>query len=128
MVMTYEVPMTTLFGTARLKVREGKLEEFKRLVAVCMEIARTKDSGTLEYEMFASEDFTEFMMHERYRDSEAALEHSANQGPDMMKAMLETCTIVGEVCGSPGPQLRKALQDAGVKLYTPFMSMTDPPR
>lgn len=116
--------MKALYGTARLKIRPGKLEEFKRLAALCQEIARTKDSGTSQYDLFVNEDFTEFMMHERYRDSKSGIKHSINQGPDLMKQMLETCTISGEVCGSPSPALEKMLKEAGVTLYTPYLSLT----
>jgi hypothetical protein len=35
-----------LQGIARFKFHEGEFEEFKRLAAQCMEIVRTKDTGT----------------------------------------------------------------------------------
>jgi quinol monooxygenase YgiN len=38
--------VSELQGIARFKFDEGKLEEFKRLSAQCMEIVRTKDTGT----------------------------------------------------------------------------------
>ena len=41
---------------ARLKIHDGRLEEFKRLAARCMESVRTRDSGTLEYSWFLSGD------------------------------------------------------------------------
>lgn len=116
--------MNALYGTAKLKIRPGKLDEFKRLAALCQEIARTQDIGTTQYDLFVNADFTEFMMHERYRDSESGLKHSENQGPDLMKQMLKTCTIAGEVCGNPSPALRKMLDEAGVALYTPYLSLT----
>ena len=34
-----------------------------------MEIVRTKDSGTLQYEIFLNEDETEAVVFERYRDA-----------------------------------------------------------
>ena len=40
-----------------------------------MEIVRTKDTGTLQYEIFFNDDETEAMVFERYRDIDAALEH-----------------------------------------------------
>ena len=43
--------MSELEGIARFEFREGKLEEFKRLAAQCMEIVRTKDTGTLQYDI-----------------------------------------------------------------------------
>jgi quinol monooxygenase YgiN len=44
--------VSELQGIARFKFDEGKLEEFKRLSAQCMEIVRTKDAGTLQHETY----------------------------------------------------------------------------
>ena len=49
-------PVSELQGIARFKFHEGKLEEFKRLSARCMEIVRTKDTGTLQYDIYFNED------------------------------------------------------------------------
>lgn len=112
-----------IHGTGRLVIREGKLEVFKRLAARCVEIVRTQDTGTLEYDLFLNADGTECFVHERYRDSAAGLDHMANIGP-MMKPLSEVCTITGEICGTPSPELRKSLEAAGVRIYTPFQSLS----
>src|SRR6266487_3173188 len=70
--------VSELQGIARFKFDEGKLEEFKRLSAPCMEIVRTKDRGTLQYEIYFNDDQSEGIVLERYRDSEALIEHGAN--------------------------------------------------
>ena len=70
--------MSELQGIARFKFHEGKLEEFKRLSAQCMEIVRTKDTGTLQYDIYFNDDQSECIVHERYRDSEAFIEHTAH--------------------------------------------------
>jgi quinol monooxygenase YgiN len=112
-----------IHGTSRIVIHEGKLEEFKRLAAQCVEIVRTKDTGTLEYDLFLNADGAECFVHERYRDSAAGLEHMANIGP-MMKPLSEISTITGEVCGTPSSELRKSLEAAGVRLYTPFQPLS----
>jgi hypothetical protein len=40
--------MTELQGIARFTFHEGRVEEFKRLSAQCMQIVETKDTGTLQ--------------------------------------------------------------------------------
>ena len=45
-----------------------------------MEIVRAKDTGTLQCEIYFSDDQSECIVLERYRDSEALLEHAANLG------------------------------------------------
>jgi quinol monooxygenase YgiN len=112
-----------LHGTARQVIHEGKLEEFKRLAAQCLEILRTRDTGTLEYELFLNADGTECFVHERYRDSAAGLEHMANIAP-MMTPRSEVCTTTGEVCGTPSAELREALEDAGVRIYAPLQTLS----
>lgn len=116
--------MSELWGIARFKIREGKLEEFKRLSAQSMEIVRTKDSGTLQYDTYFNQDESECVVLERYRDSEAAMEHAANL-EHLMDAILATITVVhGELLGEPSEELRAKLAGTEVPtLFTPFQSM-----
>ncbi len=114
--------MNELLGIARLKIHGGKLEEFKRLQALCLESVRTKDTGTLQYECFFSSDYAVCVVVERYRDSEALLEHFANLG-ETMTALFETCSAAGELCGSPSPELMKALEGSPVRIFSRYLSM-----
>jgi quinol monooxygenase YgiN len=114
--------VSELQGIARFKFHEGKVEEFKRLSAQCMEIVRTKDSGTLQYDIYFNDDETECVVLERYRDSEALMEHAANLG-DLMEATLATGTVEGELLGEPSPELRANLAGSPVRLFTPYQSM-----
>ena len=111
-----------LLGIARLKIHPGKLEEYERLADKCMESVRTRDSGTLQYDVYMSTDRTECVVLERYRDSEALLEHLANLG-ETMNTLLETCSISGEICGTPSAKLVNALEGSGVRIFSPYQSM-----
>jgi quinol monooxygenase YgiN len=91
-------------GIARFKFHEGKLEEFKRLSARAMDIARTKDTGTLQYEIYFNDDQSECIVLERYRDSEALIEHGAH-------------------LGEPSAELRALLAGSPVQLFTPYLSL-----
>jgi hypothetical protein len=51
--------VSELQGIARFKIHEGKLDEFKRLRAQVMEILRTKDTGTLQYDTYFNDDRSE---------------------------------------------------------------------
>jgi PspC domain len=51
--------MTQFEVRARLKVRDGKLDGFKRQAAELMQRAREKDTGTVAYDWFLSKDGTE---------------------------------------------------------------------
>jgi quinol monooxygenase YgiN len=111
-----------LHGIARFKLHEGKIEEFKRLSAQCMEIVRTKDTGTLQYDIYISEDQSECIVHEAYQDSAALKEHLANLG-DLTQAILATGSVSGELLGEPSAELRAELAGSPVRLYTPFLSL-----
>jgi quinol monooxygenase YgiN len=113
--------MSELQSVARLKIHDGNLEEFKRLAAKCADLVRTKDTGTLQYESYFNSDYTECLVFERYRDSQALLDHLENMG-DTMAAMLQTCSGSGEVCGTPSPELIEKLKGSPVQVYTPFLA------
>lgn len=114
--------MSEIQGIARFKFHQGKIEEFKRLSAQCMESVRTKDSGTLQYDIYLNDDESEAFVHERYRDSEALIEHIANLG-DLMEAMMATGSVSGEILGEPNAELRAKMAGSEVRLFTPFQSM-----
>ena len=116
--------MSELWGIARFKIHEGKLEEFKRLSAQAMEIVKTKDPGTLRYDVYFNDDESECVVLERYRDSESAIAHASNLG-DLFGAVLAAVTVVhGELLGEPSAELRANLADSEVPvLFTPFLSM-----
>jgi quinol monooxygenase YgiN len=114
--------VSELLGIARYNFHEGKLEEFKRLSAQCMEIVRTKDTGTLQYEIYFNDDQSECIVVERYRDSEALIEHLANLG-DLGEAILATGSVSGELLGEPSAELRANLADGPVRLFTPYLSL-----
>jgi quinol monooxygenase YgiN len=61
---------------ARLKIREGQLEGFKRQAAEVMRQAREKDTGTLAYDWFVSKDGTECEVREAYVDADALVDHA----------------------------------------------------
>ena len=114
--------MSELQGIARFKFPEGKLEEFKRLAARCMEIVRTKDTGTLQYDVYFNDDQSEGVVVERYRDSEALIEHAAHLG-DLNEAIIATGFVSGELLGEPSAELRAMMADGEVRLFTPYQSM-----
>ena len=115
--------MSELQCVARLKIHDGKLAEFKRLAAKCAELVRTKDTGTLQYELYLNGDSTECLVFERYRDSQGLLEHFENMG-ETMTAIFETCTGSGEVCGRASQELVDKLAGSPVQVYTPFLDAT----
>lgn len=114
--------MSEIQGIARIKLHEGKLEEFKRLVDRFMEIVRTKDTGTLRFEVSFNDDQSECIVLERYKDYEAFMEHGAHLGE--LAAAIPTMGSVTDAClGESSVDLRAALAGSGVQLFTPYLSL-----
>jgi quinol monooxygenase YgiN len=113
--------MSELLGIARFRFHEGQREEYLRLAELAREVVRTKDTGTLQYDLYLNEDQSECMIIERYRDSDAAMEHAENLG-HMFDAVLATVTVVhGELLGEPSDELRAKLAGSEVPaLFTPY--------
>jgi quinol monooxygenase YgiN len=114
--------MNELQGIVRFTFHEGGLEEFKRLSAQCMEIVRTKDTGTLQYDTYLNEDQSEAIVLERFRDSEALIQHSENLA-HLMEAIVATGTVTGELLGQPSADLQAKLEGSVVRLFVPYQVM-----
>ena len=113
--------MSELWGIARVEFHEGKVEEFKRLSAQLMEIARTKDTGTLQYDIYLNDDESEGIVLERYRDSQALIEHAEHFG-DLSEAIIRTGSFAGELIGEPSAELKTMLAGGPIRLFTPYLS------
>jgi hypothetical protein len=87
-----------------------------------MQVVRTKDTGTLQYELYFNADQTECLVFERYRDVQSLLEHQNNVG-GLMDALLKTCTVSSEVCGTATPELIKALDGSPLRLFSPYQTL-----
>jgi quinol monooxygenase YgiN len=109
-------------GVARFKFHEGKAEEFKRLCAELMEVVRADDSGTLQFEIYLSDDESECVIYERYRDSEAVIDHGAHVG-DIMPAIFATGSGVSAMLGEPSAELTAMMTGGPVPVFRPFLSM-----
>ena len=114
--------MSELQGISRVKLYEGELEEFKRLSVECMEIVRAKETGTLQFEIYLSDDLSEGIVLERYKDSEALIEHATNLG-ELGQAILATGLVSGALLGEPSAKLKALLGDGPVRSFTSFLSM-----
>src|SRR5512147_814908 len=97
--------------SARLKIREGELDGFKRQAAEMMRLAREKDTRTLRYDWFLSDDGTECEVREGYVDADGLLDHANNVGEAREKlfrhyAYDHDMTLYGE----PSPALAELIE------------------
>jgi hypothetical protein len=87
-----------------------------------MEIVRAKDTGTLQYDVYFDGDQSECIVLERYRDSDALIEHAAHLG-DINAAIIATGSVSGALLGEPSAELRAMMVDSEVRLFTLYESM-----
>jgi quinol monooxygenase YgiN len=97
--------------TARLKIRDGELDEFKQQAAEIMRLTREKDKKTLRYDWFISDDGTQCEVREGYVDADGLLEHNTNvrEARDKLfrdHAYDHDMTIYGE----PSPALAELIE------------------
>ena len=123
--MTNHQPVATseLQSVVRFKFHEGQLDEFKRLSAVCMDIVRSKDPGTLQYDTFFNEDESECIVLERFRDLDALLQHGANIGDELMEAIVATGECSGELLGPVPAEVRATLAGGPVQVFLPYAAL-----
>lgn len=108
--------MNDIQVNARLKIQPGKMDEFKILALECVERVKKRDKGTTQYDWFYNEEKSECVVRERYKSSDAALEHIANVG-DLLGGLVALATISLEIYGSASENLKNALEGFDVCFY-----------
>jgi quinol monooxygenase YgiN len=114
--------MSEVIGIARFKFHPGKLEEYKRLSAQAMDVVRAKEPGTIGYEIFLSDDETEAIVIERFRDEAALMEHGQNMA-EISEQVLKTGEAHGELLGDLSDELRQNLVGGPVQPFRRIMTM-----
>ena len=113
---------------ARLKVREGQLEEFKRHAAEMMRQTREKDTRTLAYDWFLSKDGTECEVREAYADPDGLVEHAFNVR-EARDALFAASAYDHKMVfyGDPSPRLAELVNKIGVDVtYFTLLQALEP--
>jgi quinol monooxygenase YgiN len=107
---------------ARVKIRDGELDGFKRQAAEMMRQAREKDTKTLRYDWFLSDDGTECEVREGYVDADALLEHAHNVAEARAELFRDFADgHVMTLYGEPSPALAELIERlAGVVTFKQY--------
>ena len=100
---------------AHLKIRDGELHGFREQAAEMMRQTREKDTKTLRYDWFLSDDGTECEVREAYVDADALIAHQRSIAE--AKSKLFRDTVEGHSMtfyAEPSPALARALDAMGV--------------
>ena len=108
--------------TARLKVRDGELEGFKQQADEMMRLTRERDTKTLRYDWFLSDDGSECEVREAYIDADALIEHAQNVA-EAREALFRDFAYDHKMTlyGEPSPALAALMERlAGVVPFSRF--------
>ncbi|MGC3989105.1 MAG: antibiotic biosynthesis monooxygenase [Chthoniobacteraceae bacterium] len=114
--------MTEIRLVVRVKIHPGKFDDLEQLIDACVQRVRERDTGTLLYDFFLSDDWSECVVHEHYRDSQAVLEHLQHVG-DILPKILETGEMAVEVYGLSSAELKAVLEDESTRFYPLYRSL-----
>ena len=71
--------------SAHMTVRPGQLEGFKKQAAEIIRLTKEKDTQTLRYDWFLTNDGTECEVRELYENAQGLIEHKAHIGAALHK-------------------------------------------
>ena len=107
---------------ARLTVREGELDGFKQQAAEMMRLTRERDTRTLRYDWFLSDEGTECEVRESYVEADGLLEHARNVDDARAKMFRDFADDhVMTIYGEPSPALAELIEKlAGLVTFRRF--------
>lgn len=118
---------TILEVSAMMKVRKGKLQEFKQQAAEIIRLAKERDTKTLRYDWFLSNDGTECEVREAYENSQGLIEHRMHIGDALRKLFAEFADDHAvRIFGELSPELKemiKNLKDVNIRRYSYFQGL-----
>ena len=100
-------------------IEEGKIDEFKKLIQDMSKAVEVNEPDAREYKFYINNDGTKCIVHETYRNSEAAIAHNNSVASQTILPRIFNISKVTrfDVYGHPSDQLQKVLTNFGVQTY-----------
>jgi quinol monooxygenase YgiN len=107
---------------AEFTIKEGKIDEYKKLVQEMTRVVEANEPDTVSYQFYLNSDETKCIVLETYANSEAALAHNASvASKTILPKIFGVSRISGfDVYGNPSEELQKVLTSFGSKTYNLF--------
>jgi quinol monooxygenase YgiN len=116
--------MSKIQSSARIKIPNGKLEEFKEAVIEYIKQVKEKDTGTLQSDWFLSSDMTECEIREIWESSEAVLKHQSNLRDFSVRFFEKFSTPYSvTIYGDPSTQILENAKAGGIEVYSLLASL-----
>ena len=98
---------------AKLSINDGQLDDFKRTVSEMIDTVIAKDTGTLIYDWYLSEDERSCTTLEHFQDFDAFMVHFGNVG-EMLQATLQHAELTSvDVYANPTPAIMEVASQFG---------------
>lgn len=107
---------------AEFTIKEGKIDEFKKLVQEMGKAVQVSEPDTIDYQFFLNEGETKCIVHETYASSEAVLAHNTDNASQTILPRIFTVISISrfDVYGNPSEELRKVLRGFSAQIYSLF--------
>lgn len=104
---------------AELTIKEGKTEEFKKLIQDLSKVVEANEPDTIEYQFYVNGSETKCIVHETYRNSEAAITHNSGVASQKILPRIFNISKITrfDVYGNPSEELQKVLTSVRVQTY-----------
>lgn len=97
--------------SAHMTIRPGQLEGFRKQAAEIIRLTKEKDTQTLRYDWFITDDGTECEVRELYESAQGLIEHKAHIGAALKKLFeLYADNHFMTIYGKPTPQLNELVK------------------
>lgn len=99
------------------QIPEGKREEMEKVCQRAVEIARTKDRGTLSFNQYVNADDSVMISLETYRDSRALLKHLAAAAENIGRVSELATVIQVKIFGDASDEVKGIFKDLNPTYY-----------
>ena len=99
-----------IFWIVVLAVKDGQLENLKKLMGEMVDSTNINEPDTINYEWFLSDDEKTCHIYERYKDSAAVMKHVTAFGENFAERFMENVDLVKfTLYGNPETDAKEAL-------------------
>jgi quinol monooxygenase YgiN len=107
---------------AEFIIKDGKIDEFKRLIRDMSRMVEANEPDTIDYEFYLNSDETKCIVHETYANSEAAFVHAtSNASQTILPKVFSVASISGfDVYGNPSKKLQRIMININPQIYNLF--------
>jgi quinol monooxygenase YgiN len=111
--------MSKIQSSARIKIPDGKLGEFKEAVIEYIKEVKEKDTGTLQSDWFLNRDMMECEIREIWENSEAVLKHQSNLHDFSVNFFEKFGTPYSvRIYGDPSAEILENAKAGGIEVYS----------